>query len=321
MLVNCVAYEHGRKLADIPVTKIREFIDRPDGFVWVAIADPDAAELEYLQGEFDLHPLAVEDARNGHQRPKIEEYGTSLFVVLHTLEIDSPELRVGELAIFVGDRYVLSVRNGISRGFSDVRARSEREPELLRSGAGYVLYALMDAVVDRYFPVVDAIEDEIEQVEAHIFAGQTTRANIESLYVLKRKLMVVKHAAGPLTEATGRLQAGRVPPVCAGLLDYFRDVYDHLKRLNQSIDNLRDTVTTATTVNLSLITLQESEVTKQLAAYAALAAVPTMIAGVYGMNFAQMPELRWAYGYPAILALMAAIDGYLYYRFRKARWL
>ena len=160
-----------------------------------------------------------------------------------------------------------------------------------------------------------------KQVEARIFAGQTTRANIESLYDLKRKLMVLKHAAGPLTEATGKLQAGRVPPVCAGLLDYFRDVYDHLKRLNQSIENLRDTVTTATAVNLSLITLQESEVTKQLAAYAALAAVPTMIAGVYGMNFAQMPELRWVYGYPAVLGLMAAIDGYLYYRFRKARWL
>ena len=230
-------------------------------------------------------------------------------------------MRVGEVAIFVGARYVLSVRSGVRRGFSDVRVRSEREPELLRHGAAYVLYALMDAVVDRYFPIVDSLEDEIEEVEGHIFAGQTTRANIESLYDLKRKLMVLKHAAGPLTEATGKLQAGRVPPVCAGLLDYFRDVYDHLKRLNQSIENLRDTVTTATTVNLSLITLQESEVTKQLAAYAALAAVPTMIAGVYGMNFAQMPELRWAYGYPAVLGLMAAIDGYLYYRFRKARWL
>jgi magnesium transporter len=237
------------------------------------------------------------------------------------LEIEGPDVRVGEVDIFVGERYVLSVRSRVSRGFSDVRARSEREPDLLRHGPAYVLYALMDAVVDRYFPVVDALEDEVEEVEARIFAGQTTRANIESLYDLKRKLMVLKHAAGPLTEATSKLQAGRVPPVCLGLIDYFRDVYDHLTRLNQSIDNLRDTVTTATTVNLSLITLQESEVTKQLAAYAALAAVPTMIAGVYGMNFAAMPELQWAYGYPAVLALMAAIDGYLFHRFRKAKWL
>jgi magnesium transporter len=321
MLVNCVAYQNGRKVADIPVTKIREFISLPNGFVWVAVSDPEPSELEFLQNEFDLHPLAVEDARNGHQRPKIEEYGASLFVVLHMLEIDGPDLRIGEVAIFVGERYALSVRNGVSRGFSDVRARSEREPDLLRHGPAYVLYALMDAVVDRYFPVIDALENEIEGIEARIFAGQTTRANIEALYELKRKLMVLKHAAGPLTEATGKLQAGRVPPVCAGLLDYFRDVYDHLKRLNQLIDNLRDTVTTAITVNLSLITLQESEVTKQLASYAALAAVPTMIAGVYGMNFARMPELQWEYGYPVILALMAAIDGYLFYRFRKAKWL
>ena len=321
MLVNCVAYRDGHKIADIPVTQIREHIQQPNGFVWVAVADPEPAELEYLQGEFDLHPLAVEDAGSGHQRPKIEEYGTSLFVVLHMLETDATDIRVGEVAVFVGERYVLSVRSGVRRGFADVRTRAEQEPELLRHGPAYVLYALMDAVVDRYFPVVEALEDEIDGIEARIFAGQTTRANIEALYDLKRKLMVLKHAAGPLTEATGKLQAGRVPPVCAGLVDYFRDVYDHLKRLNQSIDNLRDTVTTAITVNLSLITLQESEVTKQLAAYAALAAVPTMIAGVYGMNFAQMPELRWAYGYPAVLVLMAAIDGYLYVRFRRAKWL
>ena len=246
-------------------------------------------------------PLPWRTPRTAISARRSKSTAASLFVVLHMLEIEGPELRVGEAAIFVGDHYVLSVRSGVSRGFSDVRARSEREPDLLRHGPAYVLYALMDAVVDRYFPVIDALEDEIDAVEARIFAGQTTRANIEALYDLKRKLMVLKHAAGPLTEATAKLQAGRVPPVCAGLVDYFRDVYDHLKRLNQSIENLRDTVTTATAVNLSLITLQESEVTKQLAAYAALAAVPTMIAGVYGMNFAQMPELQWVYGYPAVL--------------------
>ena len=321
MLVNCVAYQDGHKVADIPVTRIREFINHPNGFVWVAVSDPEPSELEYLQGEFDLHPLAVEDAQNGHQRPKIEEYGGSLFVVLHMLEIDGPGT-AGRRGGHLRRRSLRAVgpqrrQPRLQRRPGPLRARAD----LLRHGPAYVLYALMDAVVDRYFPVVDAIEDEIEAVEARIFAGQTTRANIESLYELKRKLMILKHAAGPLTEATGKLQAGRVPPVCAGLVDYFRDVYDHLKRLNQSIDNLRDTVTTATAVNLSLITLQESEVTKQLAAYAALAAVPTMMAGVYGMNFAQMPELQWVYGYPAVLAVMVAIDGYLFYRFRKAKWL
>ena len=321
MLVNCVAYEDGHKLADISIPDIRNYVSRPNCFVWVAVSDPDAAELEALQNEFDLHPLAVEDASKGHQRPKIEEYGTSLFVVVQTIEVESGDLQSGEVAIFVGPGYVLSVRRGSKRGFADVRQRAELEPELLRHGPAYVLYALMDTVVDRYFPAIEALEDEIVTIEDRIFAGETSRANIEALYGLKRKLMVLTHAAEPLQEATGKLQAGRVPRLCSGLAEYFRDVYDHLGRLNQSIDNLRDTVATAIAVNLSLITLQEGEVTKQLAAYAALAAVPTMIGGLYGMNFEHMPELGWRYGYPLVLGLMAAIDGYLFYRFRKARWI
>jgi magnesium transporter len=179
----------------------------------------------------------------------------------------------------------------------------------------------MDAVVDRYFPVIDALSEEIEDIEKSIFADQTTRASIEALYGLKQKLMIVKHAAGPLLEAASKLYGGRVPQICSGLQDYFRDVHDHLVRLNQSIDNLRDMVTTATSVNLALISLQENEVTKRLAAYAALVAVPTMIAGLYGMNFQNMPELSWSYGYPVSIGVMAVIDAYLFYRFRKARWL
>ena len=180
---------------------------------------------------------------------------------------------------------------------------------------------IMDAVVDRYFPILDALETDLERIEDRIFANQTSRANIEDLYELKRKLTLLKHAAEPLLEATGKLFGGRVPQICAGLQDYFRDVFDHLYRLNQSIDSLRDMLTTAISVNLSLITFQESEVTKRLASYAALVAVPTLIAGVYGMNFHHMPELTSPYGYPATLAVMAGIDGYLFYRFRKAKWL
>jgi magnesium transporter len=274
-----------------------------------------------MRKEFGLHELAVEDAQHGHQRPKIEEYGESLFVVLQMIEPSDSDLNVGEVAIFVGKNYVLSVRSRAKRGFTDVRDRCEREPELLRHGPGYVLYALMDAVVDRYFPILDAVETELENVEERIFAEQAVRANIEALYGLKQKLMILKHAAEPLLEATSKLFGGRVPAICVGLQDYFRDVYDHLLRLNQSIDSMRDMLTTAITVNLSLITLQESEVTKRLAAYAALVAVPTMIVGVYGMNFDHMPELRWEYGYFAVMAVMALIDGYLFYRFRKAGWL
>jgi magnesium transporter len=321
VLINCVAYQDGRRLADIPVDQIHLFVNEPDCFVWVALADPEPAELEIMQKEFGLHELAVEDARHGHQRPKIEEYAESLFVVLQMIEPSDGDLNVGEVAIFAGKNYVLSVRSRAKRGFTDVRERCEREPELLRHGPGYVLYALMDAVVDRYFPILDAVETELENVEDRIFANQTTRVNVEDLYDLKRKLMILKHAAEPLLDATARLFGGRVPQLCAGLHDYFRDVYDHLLRLNQSIDSERDMITTAISVNLSLITIQENEVIKRFAAYGALVAVPTMIVGVYGMNFDYMPELRSPYGYPATLAMIAAIDVYLFYRFRKAKWL
>jgi magnesium transporter len=321
MLINCVAYQGGRRLADIGVGEIRSYLAQPGCFVWVAVKDPEPQELALLQNEFALHELAVEDAQHGHQRPKIEEYGSSLFVVLHTIEAAGSDLGTGELSVFVGPQYVVSVRRGTQQGFAEVRRRCELEPELLQHGPAYVLYALMDTVVDRYFPILDALTIEIEAVEERIFASQTTRAQIEALYLLKRKLMTLDHASLPLLEVAGKLHGGRVPPICAGLQEYFRDVYDHLLRMKQGVDNLRDMVATAISVNLSLITLQENAITKRLAAYAALVAVPTMIAGVYGMNFRHMPELEWTYGYPAALAAMTIIDVYLIYRFRKAQWL
>ncbi len=321
MIVNSVAYRDGKKIADVAREEIHAYLARNDGILWVAVRDPGTHELDRLEEEFDLHPLAIEDARHGHQRPKFEEYGDSLFLVMHMIEPDGDELRVGEVNIFVTRNYVLSVRSRSERNFQDVRARCEREPELLQHGTGYILYALMDAVVDRYFPILDDIETRLETIEDRIFAGTSPRANIEALYDLKQKLVTLKHATAPLLEAVGKLYGGRVPQVCIGLGDYFRDVSDHLVRINQSIDAAREMVTTAISVNLSLITLQESEVTKRLAGYAALVAVPTMIAGIYGMNFEFMPELKWVWGYPLALGSMIVIDVYLFYRFRKARWL
>lgn len=321
MLVNCVAYQDGQKVIDIARHEIGEYVKRPDCFVWVALYEPDETELTAMQEQFCLHELAVEDARNGHQRPKIEEYGQSLFVVLHTVEMEGAGLHIGEVAIFVGANYVLSIRSRTRRGFSDVRARCEAEPELLKHGSGFVLYALMDSVVDRYFPVLDALSDEQERLEDEIFGTGLARRNIEALYALKRRLMTLKHVVAPLLEAVGKLHGGRVPAVCTRSQEYFRDVYDHLSRINQLIDGLRDMVTAAMSVSLSLIQLQENEVTKRLAGYAALVAVPTLIAGIYGMNFEYMPELQWRAGYPLALAAMLGIDGWLFYRFRKARWL
>ena len=321
MLVNCVAYRQGQKLADFSLKDVQQYLSQQNCFVWVALRDPDPEELVLLQAEFGLHDLAIEDARGGHQRPKIEEYGSSLFIVVQSVELADEGLHTGQISIFVGGNYVLSVRRGTRYGFAELRGRTEQEPDLLSHGPAYVLYALLDAVVDRYFPVLDALSDETEALEDRIFGGQTTRAQIESLYGLKRKLMQLKHAVGPLLEVAGKLHGGRVPAMCLGLKDYFRDVHDHLVRLDQSIDNLRDMVSTAVSVNLSLITLQENEVTKRLASYAALIAVPTMIVGIYGMNFDYMPELQWRFGYPVIVGGMVLIDVWLFSRFRKAKWL
>lgn len=326
MLISCVAYQNGRKLADIPTEDISEYVGQKDCFVWVAMFEPSMEDLDEMAQEFGLHELAVDDARHGHQRPKIEEYGDSLFAVLHTIEREkgadgSDELVTGEVDMFVGPNYVLTVRHRTHVGFAAVRARTEREPDLLKHGAGYVFYAVMDNVVDRYFPVIDALETQLETIEEQIFEKNAARSNIEALYALKQKLMTLKHAVDPLMEATGRLYGGRVPQICSGMGEYFRDVYDHLHRIHSSIEGIREMLTTAIQVNLGMISLAESEVTKKLAAWAAIIAVPTMVAGIYGMNFKNMPELDWSLGYPLAVALMGAADIYLYYHFRRLKWL
>jgi magnesium transporter len=325
MLINCAAYQDGRKLADIPIEDISEYVARPECFVWVALKDPGPDELAVMKEEFSLHELAVEDALHGHQRPKIEEYGESLFAVMHTVEMDDDnELLIGEVDVFVGSNYVLSVRHRTRFGFSDVRARCEREPKLLKEGAAFVLYALADDIVDRYFPILEALGAETEEVEDRIFDKNNvsaSRAIIEDLYSLKRRLVSLQHHVAPLQEAISKLSGGRVPQVCAGMEAYFRDIYDHLERIVRTIDGRREMIVTAIQVDLGMISLAESEVTKRLGSFAALFAVPTMIAGIYGMNFQTIPELHYKYGYPACLAVMFTVDLFLWWRFRKAGWL
>ena len=322
MLASCAAYRDGTKVGDIAVADIAQYLHQPHSFIWVELHDPDAEELGALQRAFDLHPLAVEDALVGHQRPKIEEYGESLFAVLHIVESDSGDYRVGELAVFAGAQYIVAARSRARQDFSEVHARCEREPKLLKQGPGYVLYALMDAVVDRYFPLLDNLENELDGIEQRIFAPEgVPRDNIEALYGLKQRLSTMKHAVAPLLEGVSNLSGARVPVLCSKITEYFRDIYDHLQRLNQGADSIRDTITTAISVNLSMVTLQENETMKRLAAYAALLAVPTMIAGIYGMNFEHMPELKWRFGYLYSVLFMLAIDVWLYFRFKKAKWL
>lgn len=322
MLINCVAYQDGQKLADIPVEEISDYMERPETFVWVALRDAEPEELKTMQHEFGLHELAVEDASRGHQRPKIEEYGDSLFVVVKTIECRDGDVAVGEVDMFVGQNYILSSRDAESQqGFLGVRARAEKEPHMLRLGPAFVLYALMDAVVDRYFPVLDMLETELEKIEELIFSRGKQRDNIERLYELKSKVTTVRHVVAPLMEAVGRLHGGRVPSMCQDTQEYFRDVHDHLHRIIASLDTIRDTIGTAIQVNLSMTAIEESEVNKRLAAWAAIFAMCTAFAGVWGMNFKFMPELEWKYGYPLALTVMISVCVYLYRRFKKAGWL
>ena len=322
MLVNCVAYQDGRKLGDIPKEDISEYVGRPECFVWVALKDPEPAELLEMQAEFGLHELAVEDSMGGHQRPKIEEYGAALFAVLKVPQLQGGEItHVGEIDLFVGPNYVLSVRHKTEPGFQAVRDRAEGEPELLKVGSGFVFYALMDNVVDRYFPIMDRLEVQLEEIEERIFTTRSHRENIEQLYELKHKLMTMRHCVEPLIEVVHKLYGGRVPQVCQGVQEYFRDVYDHLLRVSTQLDGVRDMLTTALSVNLSMISMESTDVTRRLAAYAALVAVPTLIAGVYGMNFKHMPELGQVWGYPAAIGLMVFIDVFVWRRFRKIGWL
>src|ERR1035437_7992975 len=236
MLINCVAYRNGVKLAEPSIEDISEYRKQPDCLIWVALRDATDSELDKMQEEFGLQDLAIEDARHGPQRPKIEEYGETLFVVMHLVEVVHPDLTVGEISIFAGHNFILSVRNHSSRSLLGVRERCQREPELLRLGSGFVLYALMDAVVDLYFPVIDDLESQLESTEEHLFDKGNALTNIEQLYELKRKVAVLKHAVTPMMEATGKLSGGRVPPICATTQHYFRDVYDHLTRINATID-------------------------------------------------------------------------------------
>ena len=322
MLINCVVYKEGRRLADIGIEQISDYLSQPDCFVWVALRDATDVELTQMQQEFGLHELAVEDARHGHQRPKVEEYGDIVFTVLHTVElVTAEELSVGEVCVFAGPNFVLSIRNRSQQTLLGVRERAEREPHLLRHGPGSVLYAVMDAVVDRYFPVIDALESELDVIEGHIFEPDSSRENIRRLYALKQRMTTVRHAVTPLLDATGKLVRGRVPPVSENQQEYFRDVYDHLERMNAALESLRETINTAVQVNLSMTTIEESETTKRLAAWAGIFAVATAFAGIWGMNFEHMPELAWRWGYPAALLVIAGACALLYWRFRRLGWL
>jgi magnesium transporter len=322
-VVNCAAYEHGVRVADVAVGEVHEVLTNPDRFVWIGMYEPSEELLREVQREFNLHDLAVEDAHNAHQRPKFESYDGSLFVVLRTAQMagSPPEIHFGETHVFVGANYVVSVRHGSLLSHVGVRARCEATPTLLTKGPGFVLYALMDFIVDQYFPIVEALEDELESVEAEIFQDQVSRQTTSRIYELKRELLAVKRAVSPLVDVCNRLTRFDVELIPEDTRPYFRDVYDHVVRINEMIDNTRELLHTALEANLSLLSVSQNEDTKRLAAWAAIITTPTLIASVYGMNFEHMPELSWQWGYPFVIVLMVVAVSTLYFGFKRSGWL
>jgi magnesium transporter len=323
MVVGCAAYEGGRRAAELGIDELFGALAHESWFVWVDLHEPDEALLRRIQDVFRLHDLAIEDAHGAHERPKLEEYDDSLFVVLRTVHQDAARgaLDFGETHVFVGRRYVVTVRHGTSVGYDGVRAHCESAPHLLAKGPGFVLYAVMDFVVDSYFPAADALEDLLEQLERDIFAGSPPRDTAARIYALKGDVIGLKRAVLPLIEVCNRLVRFDLDLIEEDARLYFRDVYDHVIRINEQIDNVRELLTSALEAHLSLVAVQQNEIMKKLAGWAAILGVPTMIAGIYGMNFHNMPELEWPWGYPAVWAVMLTASGGLYLYLKRRGWL
>lgn len=322
MVVNCVAYgKDGVRLPDITLDQISDVLEMPESFVWVGLHEPDEALLEKLQEEFNLHDLAIEDAHHAHQRPKIEVYGDSLFVVLHTAQEVACRIAFGETHIFMGQRYLLTVRHGPSLSYAPVRARGEREPELLALGPSYGLYAVFDFIVDNFQPIVEAFQGELAALESAIFEGEFKRDTVERLYELKKELVTLRLAIAPMQDILNQLMRFHHTLIREEVRLYFRDVFDHAMRVKEASDTMSEMVTAAMSVNLAMVSVQQGEVVKRLAGWAALLAAPTLIASWYGMNFKYMPELNGRYSYFALIAIVIVVCVGLYRVLKRARWL
>ena len=321
-IINCAAYAGGQRLAEVELNNVHDILKEKDKFVWIGLYEPSEAILSKVQDEFNLHDLAIEDAHRAHQRPKIELYGDSIFVVLRTAQMNKERhIEFGETHFFVGVNFIVSIRHGSSVAYTEVRSRCETMPELLGKGQGFVLYAIMDFIVDRYFPVVDELEQELDVIEDKIFKGKPSRETTEQIYELKRELLEVKRTVSPLIDICNRLMRFDIKSISDETQPYFRDIYDHAVRINEMIDNTRELLNTALEANFSLISISQNDTSKKFAGWAAIIAMPTMIAGFYGMNFKFMPELNWHYGYYAVIIITIATCSLLYYFFRRSGWL
>ncbi|MFO1067135.1 MAG: magnesium/cobalt transporter CorA [Geminicoccaceae bacterium] len=320
-VIAAAAYRDGRKLQDIEIAQARQFAGEDDAFVWIGFYEPDEADLKALQRQFGLHDLAIEDALKAHQRPKVELYGETVFIALRTAWLEGGDIRFGETHIFAGHGYIISVRHGPSASYLPVRERCEATPALLRHGVDYVIYSILDFVVDNYGPVIESIRDEVDAIEDRIMARTLDQRDVRRIYQLRRELLRLRLTVAPTAEVCQRLQSRDLPSIDPELRPYFRDVSDHVHRVAEMVDAVREVLAFAFEASLLLESSRQSEITRRLAGWAAILAVPTAIAGIYGMNFEFMPELHWRYGYFAVIGVVVATCVILYWRFRKAGWI
>jgi magnesium transporter len=314
-------YAGGRRVKDIAIEEAGEWSKRPGHVVWIGLLEPSADLLQRLQAQLGLHYLAIEDARNAHQHPKVEQYGDALFVVARTAQLIDGRIAVGETHLFVGRGYVVSVRHGASRSYAPVRERCESCPTAFSEGEDYILYAILDFIVDNYMPVLETLHAEVEEIEDSVFSKPAEQVDVQRLYMMRRDLLRLRNAVVPLVEVCRRLEHAEVMALDAAMQPLFRDVTDHVLRVQEEIDALREVLAFAFEASLMRGQAQQTAITRKLAAWAAILAVPTAIAGIYGMNFEHMPELKWTYGYFLVIGVIAAICGTLYWLFRRNGWI
>ncbi|MFF1308776.1 magnesium/cobalt transporter CorA [Streptomyces sp. NPDC058307] len=331
MIVDCAIYREGHR-SEGP-EDLSDALDQArlaGGFVWIGLHEPSAKEFELVTKEFGLHPLAVEDALKAHQRPKLEVYDDSLFVVLKPVvyEQESDTVSTGEVMLFLGDAFAVTVRHGVGSPLKAVRERLEQEPKLLGKGPTSVLYAVADAVVDHYLEVATELGTDLEELEAEVFSpdGGGSRGTASRIYTFKRQILEFRRATVPLSMPLTRLAGvgaygGTVPFVNDRARPFFRDVNDHLARVNESVEGLDRLVSDVLSAHLAQMSVRQNDDMRKISAWAAMAAIPTMIAGIYGMNFDHMPELHWVWAYPAVIALMGVLEMLLYRTFKRRGWL
>ena len=320
-IVNCSVYQKGKKLNDLSLDAISDVLQEPDTFVWVGLLEPDPSLMRKIQEEFGLHELAVEDAQKAHQRPKLKEYGDTLFVVLHTAALAGDEIQFGETHVFVGRRFVITVRHGPSTGYAKVRERVESMPDRLASGPGYVLYSIIDFVVDHYQPCMDSLQTRFQAFERELFNDESTSDNLQDFYSLKNELLTLQAAAVPLIDICTQLLRFHSDIIPKENRIYYRDILDHVARVTQTADRMREMINAAMQVALAQVTIRQNEVVKRLAGWGAILAVPTMVFSWYGMNFEFMPELKWKWSYPAIMIGIVIGCLLLHRRLKRVGWL